>query len=766
MRRLRRWGLALAPLSIVFLSLTGLSLAAPARQTGAPPPANQCAAGTLMRVDPDRINLGQSADVTMVFTQTCVAKRKPVDLIILADESHSMVRERTSAGIATVTPKSPPQTPDPSRVPPTKTPAGPGGSGPGGGGGTGTDNSDPPGCANDIGGVVPPGGRATATPKVTPGSGPGPKPLLFGSSNADGDPDQTAPTRTPTTNPGGTLPGSTPGSPGVGKVDPEPAGSEDLLREESKFLQDFVRDPAITADLDAGQLRLGFAAFASRGRTVLTLQTGEAGKRIGSSGNRLKGEGLSRIDLGLRQAEAELIKRANSVGADPDRRKVILVLSDGAFCARDLSRAHVGKDVEVVTVFFGRGGWKRRLDKIATQGRYAFSSRELKQILDLYSQELAVSVPTRMEQLLLHDTLTPSMLVDDTSVMPPYSVHHDQRLEWWGVHPTLPLTATDWLWSHSVISPSIGAIDVTNLVTVSDRMTLTYRITPSEAGNQPISEEALAVWHESAGVDGLAVFPDVYIDVAAPTETPTSTPTNTPTSTSTATATATNTRTPEARYFPIAIRNWPEATPTPDRCPPELQRVDIALVVDASISMSDTAGGAQTKLQAAISAAKTLAGLLQLKADGSGDQAAVIGFNDNATVLAPLTGDRVAVDSALDQLPALQGPGTFIDRALQTAIDELNSPRRRPGSTRSLVLVTDGKNSGDTANVLRLADALRAANIAVFTVGLGLETDIDAGLLRSIATTPDNFRHAPTTDQLLLIYQEIARLIPCPRDRP
>ncbi|MFN8423280.1 MAG: vWA domain-containing protein [Anaerolineae bacterium] len=567
----------------------------------------------------------------------------------------------------------------------------------------------------------------------------------------DGDaPRQVPPTRTPGPDPN--PPGGTPGSGPSGPQDPEPAGNEDLLREVGKFIKEFVDDPQITSDLDSGLLRLGLAAFGNRGRTILTLQTGEAGKRAGSSGNRLKGEGLSRIDLGLRQAESELIKRSNSVGADPDRKKVILVLSDGAFCARDLSRAHVGKDIEVVTVFFGRGGWKRRLDKVATEGRYAFSARELKQILNLYGQELAVSVPTRMEQLLLHDTLAPNMSVDDTSVTPPYSVHHGQRLEWWGVHPTLPLTATDWLWAHSVISPAIGTVDVSKLVTVSERMTLTYRITPQDAGSWPVSDEALAAWHESGGVDGLGVFPSVYIDVLAPTATPTNTPTNTPTATATATPTATNTRTPEARYFPIAIRSWPEATPTPDRCPPELQRVDIALVVDDSNSMSETTGGAQTKLQAAIAAAKTLAGLLQLKADGTSDQAAVIGFNENATVLAPLTGDRAAIDAALDRLPALQAQGTFIDRALQTAIDELNSPRRRPGSTRSLVLVTDGKNNGDTARVLQLADALRA-NIAVFTVGLGLETDIDAGLLRAIATTPDNFRHAPTTDQLLLIYQ-------------
>ncbi|MFN8423279.1 MAG: hypothetical protein U0470_07730 [Anaerolineae bacterium] len=74
-------------MSAVFSALSALTYAAPAGQTGAPPPTNQCSSGQIKSVDPSEIILGQSADVTMVFTQTCVAKRGPVDLIILADES-------------------------------------------------------------------------------------------------------------------------------------------------------------------------------------------------------------------------------------------------------------------------------------------------------------------------------------------------------------------------------------------------------------------------------------------------------------------------------------------------------------------------------------------------------------------------------------------------------------------------------------------------------------------------------------------------------
>lgn len=775
MRRIRRWGLALAPLTVAFLSFAALTRAAPFAQPGgsAPPEAPLCTAGAFKSADPTELILGQTTQVTLVFTQTCVAKRVPIDIMILADESHSMTRQRASIELPTTTPRVPPPTPDPSEpAPPAPTSGpGPGEPGePGGGNNVGRDRGEPPGCiTTPVGGGIEPG---TPAPRVTPtprGGPPDPVPPapLVARLGALWAPDQAPPTKTPDTNPGPpSVPTDmSPGGPNR-PAEPEPAGTEDLLREVSKFMQEFLRDPQIEADLDSGLLRVGFAAFGNRGRTLLSLNTGELGKRVGTSGNRLTGQGLSRVDLGLRQAETELLKPNKNKGADSERRKVILVLSDGAFCSRDLARARVGNDIDVVTVFVGRGSWRRRLDQLASEGRYAFSARELKQIFELYQQELSTAVPTRMDQLLVHDTVAPDMALDGAA-NPPASVVRGPRTEWWGVHPSLPVTTTNWHWAHSVITPGSG-IRVTDLMTVTGRMTMSYRVRPLAAGSLPVSELAAAEWHESTGGDGLAVFPQVFIDVVAPTPTPTQTPTSTPTPTVTPTATPTDTPTPEARYFPIAIRSWPEPTPTAtvDPCPPELQRVDLAIVVDNSTSMSGTTGGSQSKLQAAIVAGKTLVGLLKLNADGSGDQAAVIAFNLNATVMTTLTGDRTAVDAALDRVPSLQAQGTFIDRALQAAIDELDSPRRRPGSTRSIVLVTDGVNNGDDARVRQLADQLRAADVAVFTVGLGLESDIDADLLRAIATTPENYRHAPTTDDLELIYRDIARLIPCPRDRP
>jgi Mg-chelatase subunit ChlD len=245
--------------------------------------------------------------------------------------------------------------------------------------------------------------------------------------------------------------------------------------------------------------------------------------------------------------------------------------------------------------------------------------------------------------------------------------------------------------------------------------------------------------------------------VAPPTPTPTAT--NTPTPTATATNTPTATPTPGPQYFPIAYRNWPEPTPTPEvtECIPEEQTVDLALVIDTSTSMSDpTHEGGQPKLQAAIEAAEELVALMKPE-----DQVTVIGFNRAANVATQLTGDKLQVRWALSTLPGTQAQGTWIDLGLTAALDELESPRHKPGNQRSIVLVTDGHQTGPGGNaaVRAVADQIRAADIKLITVGLG--SDVDEALLREIATSPELYFPAPNAEELKDIYREIARVIPC-----
>ena len=277
-----------------------------------------------------------------------------------------------------------------------------------------------------------------------------------------------------------------------------------------------------------------------------------------------------------------------------------------------------------------------------------------------------------------------------------------------------------------------------------------------------MSARADITWTDTAGMVGSAPFPAVDVEVIPPTATPT--PTFTPTPTPTPTATSTPTPTPGPRYLPIAFNAWPEPTPTltplptPTVCVPEEQMVDVAEVIDTSTSMSEKTADGVVKLDAAIEAGEELVKLLK-----DIDQSAVVGFNREATLASMLTLDKAVAIRALRSLPATQKSGTRIDFGLETAHDEMISGRHRPDASRSIVLVTDGRQVGDIAKVYEIATKIHAADITLVTVGLG--EDVDEELLRNIASKDDEgkplYFAAPNAEDLLDIYRWIAEVIPC-----
>lgn len=234
-----------------------------------------------------------------------------------------------------------------------------------------------------------------------------------------------------------------------------------------------------------------------------------------------------------------------------------------------------------------------------------------------------------------------------------------------------------------------------------------------------------------------------------PTDPPTATPTATATATATATPTVTPTRVPVPVYLPILLT---------ERCLPELRRVDLALVIDASTSMEEPAGDGQTKLVAARTAAAALLAALPLEA---GSQAAVVTFNNDATLDQPLTGDRASLQRALDGFTLARQ--TCLVCGVQAADTELAGPRHRTGALQVIVLLTDGRsNPQPVAEAVAAAAAAKQRGMVVFTVGLGDDLDVDA--LRAMASQPDYFRSAATGSDLAAIYRDIAELLPCPAD--
>jgi Mg-chelatase subunit ChlD len=179
-------------------------------------------------------------------------------------------------------------------------------------------------------------------------------------------------------------------------------------------------------------------------------------------------------------------------------------------------------------------------------------------------------------------------------------------------------------------------------------------------------------------------------------------------------------------------------------CPGEIgAAVDVALVIDRSQSMC---GDKLTQAQAAGQAFLDNMALPP-------DQVAIASFAGTATLHSGLTTNRVQAGNALYNITC--GGISRIDAGLNRAFDEMTGPRRVAGHTPAVILLTDGNPDGAYANDVRAAaQRLHQAGIQLYTVGLGV--DVNAALLREIATTPDRYYQSPAPADLAQIYARLA----------
>ncbi|MCE7939339.1 MAG: VWA domain-containing protein, partial [Chloroflexi bacterium CFX6] len=517
----------------------------------------------------------------------------------------------------------------------------------------------------------------------------------------------------------------------------EEAGEEDLISDVKGWVRDFVGQPEIQRDMASDRLRVGFVSFAQSARIKQSLSNDSSD--IISAVGRMRGTDLTKIDVGMREAGRSLNgSGSRSNLGDAGRMTIIVILSDFQFCAKDLrAGAGLSKETKVITIGLGRKLNRRNMNDLASEKAFALDKNDVKEMIHLYDDVIAPPIPITMQQMTVRDELYGNMQLIPGSAMPPTVTVTGQLLEW-----------------------QISAL----------AQTLSYQVQPQDSGLWPISQGAEFAWVDSEGLAGKADFPNVEVDVLPQTATPTPVPTDTPTPTNTPTSTPTPTHTPThtptatptpkpaPAYLPILFRNWPEEVkPTPIPCVPEEQTIDVALVIDTSNSMRDpTQAGGKIKLDAAIEAALEIVDLLKAT-----DQATVVGFNATSRVASPLTGDKAQLRAALQGLPSFQATGTEIDAGLSAALGELDSPRHRAGNKRSIILVTDGaQTGGDTQAVLAAANAAKAVGVTIVSVGLG--ADVDVALLTQVATAPSLYFPAPNAEDLVRIYREVARLIPCP----
>ncbi len=192
-------------------------------------------------------------------------------------------------------------------------------------------------------------------------------------------------------------------------------------------------------------------------------------------------------------------------------------------------------------------------------------------------------------------------------------------------------------------------------------------------------------------------------------------------------------------YLPISWRN---------QCVPAKRWADVVLVIDASASMKD-----ENKLGQAVAAAKIFVDLMTLPAD----QAAVVSYDAQATLVQELTGDRIALERALAGLAP--GAGTRLDRGLDLATREFMSPRRRPANRPVIVFLSDGRQVEARERVPDAAEFARDLGITVFTIALGRDADRD--LLREVAGDPSRAYYAPGPEALAEIYGQVAGVVGC-----
>ena len=160
----------------------------------------------------------------------------------------------------------------------------------------------------------------------------------------------------------------------------------------------------------------------------------------------------------------------------------------------------------------------------------------------------------------------------------------------------------------------------------------------------------------------------------------------------------------------------------------------------------------------------------------------MVWFNDEAGIAQPLTNDRTAIMSALDQLEQYQQEGTRIDLAFERGAEALGPEYRLNQNTPVMIMLTDGlpnrvpldpETNRMEETVIDAAQAAKDAGIRVYTVGFGKrpgETDditelVYPWLLEVTSSGEGHHFISPNADDLRAIYDEIANVFTCPKGR-
>jgi Mg-chelatase subunit ChlD len=379
--------------------------------------------------------------------------------------------------------------------------------------------------------------------------------------------------------------------------------------------------------------------------------------------------------------------------ARPAARKALILLTDGrpnsgVETIESLADEFRNSNVDVYAIGLGLDVDRDFLGGIATSPNYYFEAPTEFDLIQIYN-----TIARRVVASALLEQVTV------TDVLPA-----DMRFVTNSASPpaTYDATSRTLSWTQTNVSPG--------------GLRLRYRVEPQAPGRHPTNVRAEADYVDGVGKPGQILFPVPEVMVTKPVV--------------------------WRAYLPILYRQ---------KCAEV--RADVVVAIDTSNSMREGTGvGNQTKLEAAIAAARVFIGQLHLPQD----RVALVAFNGTAQTVQPLTGDWLTLLRALDRLPS--GSGTRIDLGLDAGVEAL--AKHAPPNVSVIVLLTDGNQSGGTpADVDRAVARATGAGVHLFTIGLG--SDVNRELLIQVAGDEKRAYFAPTAAELAGIYRTIAEAIPC-----
>lgn len=194
--------------------------------------------------------------------------------------------------------------------------------------------------------------------------------------------------------------------------------------------------------------------------------------------------------------------------------------------------------------------------------------------------------------------------------------------------------------------------------------------------------------------------------------------------------------------------------------------VDSVLVIDRSGSMDDDEANPPQPLTDVLNAGQVFVGNLS-----QNDKVGLVTFANTATADQLLTFNKDEINQKVENVEILTGPiqNTNVADGVRVAFETLSGGRATTTARHAIVLLTDGvatrpipASGGENtayAEEQALKEALKVheAGYQLYTIGLGQK--VNPEFLSKMATTPDHYFQAPSSDKLDGVYTEIASSI-------